>query len=503
MRTGVEPFEYKTPQDLIAKDFIGTNSGNLIYAHGIYRNLIRPDVEIHADNYRINLKEVEKINAEYDGYILALADAIREDFVPQLKQMTKMIRLLKIPVYLIGMGVRAAYGVDAKKLSFPFDNVVKEFVTAVLEKSTIVGLRGHITAQYLSNLGFTEGEDHMVIGCPSMYTFGDNLKIKDIDALSSDSIITTNMSKPALQSTLKFITQIHEKFPNATFIPQGYDEFKLLYAGASLFSKQNYPSTVSDIQYANGRAKFFLNAPTWIEYLRNVDLSFGTKLHGNITALIAGTPAIAIPLDARMQELITYHNLPYVTQDEVKVAGSIQNILDKVDIHSPEYVQKENYSRFISFLKSNGLNPVIQSCGKKVYADTLLEEAKLYPPVEGSIATTEAEKANRMVALSLGHEAKEQKLRKQLSNANSIVRNERTEINKMKTDYEIQKREYSLIEKENELLKRENAIEKKENEMLKAEFTNMSQQNDMFRTKIENKKFFSLIKRRTDRKNKV
>lgn len=163
MRTGVEPLEYKTPQDLIAKDFVGTNSGNLIYAHGIYRNLIRPDVEIHADNYRINLKEVEKINAEYDGYILALADAIREDFVPQLKQMTEMIRLLKIPVYLIGMGVRAAQGVDAKKLSFPFDNVVKEFVTAVLEKSTIVGLRGHITAQYLSNLGFTEGEDYMVI----------------------------------------------------------------------------------------------------------------------------------------------------------------------------------------------------------------------------------------------------------------------------------------------------------------------------------------------------
>lgn len=60
-----------------------------------------------------------------------------------------------------------------------------------------------------------------------------------------------------------------------------------------------------------------------------------------------------------------------------------------------------------------------------------------------------------MVALSLGHEAKEQKLRKQLSNANSIVRKERAEINKMKTDYEIQKREYSLIKKENELLKRE------------------------------------------------
>ncbi|WP_270608262.1 hypothetical protein [Enterococcus thailandicus] len=146
MRSGINPLEYKTPKDLIGKDFIGTNSGNLIYAYGIYRNLVSENVEIHSDNYAINFSEIEYINNNYDGYIIALADAIRSDFMGQLRLLTKMIKQLDIPVYLIGMGIRAPYNVDPETLSFDFDDTVREFVKAVLEKSEIVGLRGKITA---------------------------------------------------------------------------------------------------------------------------------------------------------------------------------------------------------------------------------------------------------------------------------------------------------------------------------------------------------------------
>lgn len=433
MRTGIDPYEYKTPEDLLAKDFIGTNSGNLIYAHGIYRNLVSPDLEIHADNYQVNVNDAAKINKEYDGYIFALADAVRKDFAPKLKQMTKLIKALDIPVYLIGMGVRAEYGTNPEDLSFEFDDVVRDFIKAILEKSNMVGVRGEITAQYLTNIGFENGKDHMAIGCPSIYTFGENFSIRDLGKLPENPTISTNMSKPAEAHIIKYINDLHHKYPKASFLPQGYDEFKLVYSGSSIFSANNgYPSSVNDIQYSTGNAKFFLNAPTWIDYLKTVDLSFGTKLHGNITAMIAGTPAITIPLDARMQELVDYHKLPHLMQSDINGDESLQDLVNRVDLHSPESVRDENYERFINFLKTNGLEPQIQRKGQKVYADELLEKTKLYPMIEGSVATTEAEKEKRMASLNLGYTTKEQALRKVLANSNSRVRTKQAEINKLK-----------------------------------------------------------------------
>lgn len=433
MRSGINPLEYKTPKDLIGKDFIGTNPGNLIYAYGIYRNLVSENVEIHSDNYAINFSEIEYINNNYDGYIIALADAIRSDFMGQLRLLTKMIKQLDIPVYLIGMGIRAPYNVDHETLSFDFDDTVREFVKAVLEKSEIVGLRGKITAQYLSNLGFIEGKDHIAIGCPSMYTFGPNLKIKNSEILTDTSLITTNLSKPAPKSVKKYISNIHHNYKKATFLPQGYDEFKLLYSGSSTFFSEDYPSSLEDIQYSTGNPKFFLNAPTWIDFMKTVDFSFGTKLHGNITATIAGTPSITIPLDARMRELVEYHNLTSLELEKFDDSKTLQQLISEADIHAPEEKQKENYEKFIDFLKANHLEPVVQVPGQKIYADELLENSTLYPVITSSIDTTEEEKAIRMANLNSGNFAKESNLRMaidRLKGNNAKLQNRNIELRK-------------------------------------------------------------------------
>lgn len=448
MRSGINPYDYVTPEDLLARDFIGTNSGNLIYANGIYRNLVREDVEIYSDNYVVNLSNVDEINKNYDGYIIALADAIRSDFVGQLKNLTKVIKKLTIPVYLIGMGVRAPYDVNPEKLSFDFDNVIRDFINAVLEKSEIVGLRGNITAQYLSNLGFQEGKDHIAIGCPSMYTFGSNLKIRDVDKLLEDSLITTNLSKTAPLNIKQYLTELHEIFKNATFLPQGYDEFKLIYSGSSVFKSEGYPSTITDIQYSTGNPIFFLNAPTWIDYMRKVNFSFGTKLHGNITATIAGTPSITIPLDARMKELVEFHELTHLKPNEITVGTPLQDLLDMVDVHSPEKKHAENYGNFVNFLKTNGLNPVIQKEGETIYADYQLKQTELYPLVESSIKASEDEKLIRMASLNRGYYQKESNLRKSIVRLKSDNRN-------------LRKRNIQLTNKSSEL---QSEIKKLENE---------------------------------------
>src|SRR5699024_12624988 len=157
--------------------------------------------------------------------LIPLADAFRDTFIKHLKKYTELFKNLKIPVVIVGVGIKAPIGKNVNE-GFPFDKEVKEFIAAVLEKSNIVGVRGQTTADYLSYLGFKEGKDHMVIGCPSMYTFGRNLKIRDLH-FNVNSIIYLNTSKLNLEKGLIFIYQIGEYYTHYLVLTHHMREFKI------------------------------------------------------------------------------------------------------------------------------------------------------------------------------------------------------------------------------------------------------------------------------------
>src|SRR5699024_1121355 len=135
-----------------------------------------------------------------------------------LRRYTKLIKKLKIPVVVTGVGLRAPFEPKLNE-GFPFDEDVKAFVSAVLEKSSIIGLRGEITSQYLTKLGFKEGVDHTVIGCPSMYAFGRELKIRDTN-ITKESKIAINNSKLSPKNVIDFMQRNLHEYPNHYFIPQ-------------------------------------------------------------------------------------------------------------------------------------------------------------------------------------------------------------------------------------------------------------------------------------------
>ncbi|MBS4223377.1 polysaccharide pyruvyl transferase family protein [Lederbergia citrea] len=383
IRAGMSPLDTFDAARMIVDNSIGGNVGNLVYAYSIFRTLMTEETTITPDYYNYDPKRADEINEKYDCYIIPLADAFREQFVPSLRKFTKLIKKLKIPVIVIGVGLRAPFEPKLNE-GFPFDKDVKDFVSAVLEKSSMIGLRGEITSKYLSGLGFREGIDHTVIGCPSMYTFGRELHIRETN-ITKDSIVSVNSSLLSPKNVLDFITRGMEEYPNHYFIPQWMKEMKLVYAGTPSVAKSsdNYPVKMSDPTYMNDRVRFFLNVPTWLDFLRQADLSFGARLHGNITATIAGTPSILLPKDARMRELAEYHSLTHVMANEITDKTKLSDLIEKVDFQSPTKKQGENFDKYISFLNKNNVN--------HIYKDTMtpaivpleekLSKIELQPPL--------------------------------------------------------------------------------------------------------------------------
>lgn len=173
IRAGFDPKKTIDPMYYTQNSFVGGNSGNLAFAYGVMNVLKTDDTEFDV-TYNVSWtdKEAEEIDEKYDAVIFPMADGFRKDFVYILNGMTDLINRIKIPVIVIGVGLRSSY---EPVFDNSFDEDVKRFVKAVLNHSAMLGLRGEITGEYLKRLGFSEDVDYTPIGCPSLYMYGNSI----------------------------------------------------------------------------------------------------------------------------------------------------------------------------------------------------------------------------------------------------------------------------------------------------------------------------------------
>ena len=409
MRGGESPLDIFTPEQIIEKNLIGANSGNLLYAFGVYRTLMTEDVVIDVDYYGVERffteKDIDRINEEYDAYICPLADAFREAFSEKLVKYAKLFDKLKIPCYVIGLDVRAPYESSVKD-GFSFDEQAKVFVNSVLKKSSLLGLRGEITAEYMKHLGFQEDRDFQVIGCPSMYTFGRELPQRKLQFSSDDKLISStriscNMSSITPENVLGFLFAQMNRFPNHFCIEQNEAELRLLYNGIRYITNQKDNSTLLPLEITHpllkeDRYKFFINVKTWFEFFETIDLCIGSKLHGNVAGILSGCPTLFIPIDGRMRELVSYHNFPSIPYNCIEETDKLEDVLENVDLQSHLKRQGENFDRFIAFLDKNGLNHIYKEDKtiKNAPVDKLMKE-KEYPVVESILSCSRDEAVRR------------------------------------------------------------------------------------------------------------
>ena len=94
------------------------------------------------------------------------------------------------------------------------------------------------------------------------------------------------------------ITSHVARYPNLEYIAQDRDSLRLLLwgdepEGASPSSPM--PIHRSHPLIRDDKTRFYVDPWPWLDDVRRMDFMFGTRIHGNIVALLAGTPTTSSP----------------------------------------------------------------------------------------------------------------------------------------------------------------------------------------------------------------
>lgn len=400
LRAGKDPFEVLSPEvarGAFPKGVWGKNVGNLVFGDSMHKLLSVPGTEVVPNAFLserpgVTPWYVDQINEQFDHFVIPLANAFRTSFMGNLERLTEVIEGLKIPVTVVGVGVAGG----PRSLKNPLPRLkdderpmVARFLTAVLDRSASIGVRGEHTQTFLASLGF--GDEHVdVIGCPSLFQLGPGHSVhKRAEAISPDSHFTMNIS-PYVKRMAEASVRHAQKYPQMIYVPQDTATLDLMMYGTPHpdAGDPQMPVHIDHPLYVEDRMRFFTDSSTWFRFLATQDFSFGTRIHGNIAALVAGTPAHVIAHDSRTLELAQYHEIPHTTVPDLAEGFDAAELYEATDLTAFNAGHAARFDKFAAFLRKNGIAHVFEEGKANPEYETRLSALPFPDPVH-TLSTTD------------------------------------------------------------------------------------------------------------------
>lgn len=384
IRAHKNPFTVADAETTYRQNLIGNNTGNLVFGQAVYRLLSTSDA--HLETSGLTGSHRRAINSRFDHVVIPLANAFRVSYVDRLDALSTLIEHLTIPVSVLGVGSQASLD-GTYRVADRVKPAATRFVRAVLNRSPSIGVRGEHTRDYLKSLGF--GDEHVkVIGCPSMFMYGPDLHVeKKVESLTVESPIALNVS-PYVADMGPISLYAAEHFPRLVYMAQNIQTLELMLYGSYQESKtkaamvaSGVPITLEHPLIRSDRVRFFLDPKTWFEHLAQYDFSFGTRIHGNIAALLAGTPALLLAHDSRTLELAEYHEIPYRTITSIEDDADVLSLYAECDWNALNKAHPDRWDTFASFLNEHRLTHVYEEGQDARAFDDRLAATRFPPPV--------------------------------------------------------------------------------------------------------------------------
>jgi Polysaccharide pyruvyl transferase len=384
IRAHKNPFTVADADTTYRQNLIGNNTGNLVFSQAVYRLLSTGGADLKTSGLARSHPRV--INSRFDHVVIPLANAFRASYLDTLDALSNLIEQLTIPVTVLGVGSQASLdgvykGADRVKPA------TTRFVRAVLNRSPSIGVRGERTRDYVKSLGF--GDEHIkVIGCPSMFMYGPDLHVeKKVESLTIDSPIALNVS-PYVPQMGPISLYAAEHFPRLVYMGQNMQTLELMLYGSypkgkkmTALAASGAPITLDHPLIRSDRVRFFLDPKTWFEHLSQYDFSFGTRIHGNIAALLSGTPALLLAHDSRTLELAEYHEIPHRTITSIEADADAVSLYAESDWDALNKAHPDRWDTFAAFLEEHRLTHVYGEGQTSSAFDDRLAATEFPPPV--------------------------------------------------------------------------------------------------------------------------
>ena len=373
--------------DLVKSDDFGENIGDVLFLSSLVKHLKNSGYNvtpfIHADLYR---DDIDTIVASY-------ANLFYSGNLKLIDNLTQLINLTKKNFIVCGIGCQSEYGtfkIETNNVSL--NKAVKNFVGAVLSHSASIGVRGSITYEYLTKiLGFSSNEVD-IIGCPSISYYGRQFsRIYNITVFNESSKIAVNYTLyHPIKIVYKYLNGIFRNFPRSFALMQDLNEAELLHYMKPI--AVNYdtelPVNAEHMVIKEKRARFCGNEEEWIGCLRTFDFSIGTRIHGNIAAVLANIPVMVVCQDSRTLELADYFNLPHMLYHEINDSLKLEKLYYKSvnDMKKFYDAYDEKLLDYEKFMEKNGApvnldftagNKIINIDASPVRIDTPEKEKKM------------------------------------------------------------------------------------------------------------------------------
>ena len=108
-------------------------------------------------------------------------------------------------------------------------------------------------------------------------------------------------------------------------------------------------------------ARVFFDVAEWMAHCREYDFVIGTRIHGTMVALQAGTPALCIVHDSRTLELCETMCVPHVHAEAVRDGITRDALIRLFEFDRRRYLTRTDAGcarDYVSFLECNGVKPV-------------------------------------------------------------------------------------------------------------------------------------------------
>ncbi|MDR6818094.1 hypothetical protein J2X76_003271 [Neorhizobium sp. 2083] len=257
-------------------------------------------------------------------------------------------------VVVIGAGVQ----VQRREEEIVLSPGTRRFLDLISERSKSIGVRGDFTAEVLSKLGIKNVD---VVGCPSIFLIDGNFRAIETESTLRIATHTTwhGHYRDAIAELLRFGIKY-----DALFVEQAETSImRLLQTKAldsdSQFRIRYYSDNDADswklLDWLSRRAHYYLDSKSWNSAMRQVDLSIGSRFHGNIAAAAAGARVLLLTIDVRTEELARYFNMPHMRLTDFDERTDPKTLWDAADPSLFLKTLPMKKERMWAFLLKNGL----------------------------------------------------------------------------------------------------------------------------------------------------